>query len=183
MSLNKRYINTKEYKLFVGNVPYDCTEKEFSECFKDIEGFKKADLIINKTTNISRGFGFITIQNKKLSEAIKNKSIIFKNRELRFSEYQNNITKIKYNKNYAYISNIPKGNNREWLKNCFKDYEPIGRYLIIMDRDTGEYKTSGIIEILDSIKYKNLLSKKFITVENNIDLKIAKYKILMYNNY
>ena len=31
-------------KVFVGNVPFQCTRDEFQECFKSLEGFETADL-------------------------------------------------------------------------------------------------------------------------------------------
>ena len=41
-----------EVKIFVGNIPFDATPKEFNECFKNTPGFVSADLML------TRGFGF-----------------------------------------------------------------------------------------------------------------------------
>ena len=32
-------------KIFVGNVPFQCIEEEFKECFKDIPGFVDAEIV------------------------------------------------------------------------------------------------------------------------------------------
>ena len=168
----------KDHKIFVGNVPYECKQSEFYECFKNVEGFKNAELIVDTNTKISRGFGFVTISSQTCADNLKNKIIIFKDRELRFTNYENNTNNSCDSKNnYIYVNNIPDGKNREWLFESFKDHAPIGKYTIIMDQKTGNYKNCGVIEILDIDKYKNLLSKKFIIYENT-KLNISKYKYI-----
>ena len=170
ISRNNRihYIEKKEHKLFVGNVPYNCSQYDFFNCFKDHDGFINAELIINSHTKISRGFGFVSIKTKLQARNLKNNSIFLKDRELRFTDYQNNITTNSYdsNNNYIYVSNIPEKKNREWLRNYFTDYEPIGRYMILTNHQTGKAKSCGVIEILKNNKYKELLSKHYITRDN-----------------
>src|SRR5437870_11420355 len=34
-----------ECKIFVGNIPYQCTQEEFEKCFQNINGFMKAEII------------------------------------------------------------------------------------------------------------------------------------------
>jgi nucleolin len=175
---------TKEKKIFVGNVPYDGTQSEFFDCFKDIDGFINAVLIVNNETGISRGFGFVSMDSDKNIVKMKSKNIFFKNRILRFTNYQTNSNTYNYNheNNYIYVNNIPEGKNREWLKKCFNKYEPIGKYLILTNHQTGEYKPSGVIELIDDTVYNNLLLKKYIITDDKIKLNISRYKIQTYNN-
>lgn len=182
---NKHTNNSNDYKIFVGNVPYDCVQDEFYECFKNIEGFKNAELIINSKTDISRGFGFITINSQSSADKLRKQIIIFKDRELRFTNYKTNTNIYEYDgkNNYIYVNNIPKGKNRDWLLSCFKDYGEIGKYLILTDSQTGEYKTSGVIEILNDDIYRTILSKKYIICDDDIKLNISRYKIQIYNKY
>ena len=187
MLVRKKYrynTDTKEHKIFVGNVPYDCTQDEFFNCFKNIDGFINAELIFNNHTKLSRGFGFVTIKTELHGNNLKNKIIFCKDRELRFTNYQNNINTYSCNSrnNYIYVNNIPEKKDREWLRNCFSEYEPIGKYMILTNHQTGKLKSCGVIEIINDNKYKNVLSKKYILCNNNIKLNISRYKIQIFNN-
>lgn len=180
---NKQNGTSNEYKIFVGNVPYDCTQEEFYECFKFMDGFKNAELVINHKTNTSRGFGFVTISTKLDADKLKNRIIIFKDRELRFTNYKNNTNVHNYDSknNYVYVNNIPSGKTRDWLLYCFSAYKPIGKYLILTDHLTGESKTCGVVEIINDEMYRHILSKKYIICDDNIKLNISRYRIQIYN--
>jgi len=187
-----------EYKIFVGNVPYQCTQEEFEKCFEHIEGYVRAELItiykdtenseemanLLSSSHTSRGFGFITIKSYYNAEKLKMRNdIIFKGRVLRFTQYHDddNMKKniltnyLEHNNNYVYVDGIPDGKNREWLKTYFNAYEPIGRCYISVDNETGKMKNDGMIEIIDDIKYKNILVKRWHN-NDNIQLYTTKYK-------
>lgn len=77
-----------ENRLFVGNIPFNCTADEFKSFFRDMDGFVDAELIMNNETGQSKGFGFVTFIN--VSQAIDlmmTGNIIIDNRRLRFSRY------------------------------------------------------------------------------------------------
>lgn len=79
----------KDYcKVFVGNVPFQCSQTEFNECFIKITGFIKAEIVYKSDTLNSRGFGFLTFDCQENAKSIiGNNTIEFKNRILRFTEY------------------------------------------------------------------------------------------------
>ena len=168
--LNEDY-KTKDYKIFVGNVPYQCTQNEFALCFEHITGFVKAMIKIDHNTNMSRGFGFVTIKSLNAAKKLKQRDdIICKGRYLRFTSFQyENHKPIMVNlNNYVFVDGIPDGKNREWLRNCFALYKPIGKCFICMDHKNGQLKTNGVIEIIDDLKYKSILAKKWYDVNNVI---------------
>ena len=178
MNIETTTEENNEYKVFVGNVPYDCTNEEFESCFKNIPGFIRADIAKIYKTNMSRGFGFVSFKTLHDANSIKERyDIILKDRLLRFTTYKNEPERelLKNYNNYVIINGIPSGKDREWLKNGFREYEPIGKYFISTNYDTGIMKNNGIIEILDDVKYNNILIKK-IHVVDNINLEILKYK-------
>ena len=57
----------------------------------------------------------------------------------------------------------------------FCDYEPIGKCFISIDQTTGEQKHFGILEIVDDIKYKMIVAKKWHDV-NGVVLETTRYK-------
>lgn len=168
-----------DHKIFVGNIPFTCKQEEFTECFSNVDGFVRGEIITLHNTNVSRGFGFITVKSPDYIDKIKNRTdIICKGRVLRFTEYKPNKSvpsNAKPENKYLYINNIPQGKNREWLKNFFSDYEPIGKCFICVNRDTGIIRDYGIIEIVDDDKCRELLSLGKIT-KNNITLTISPNK-------
>lgn len=171
-------IDNNEYKIFVGNVPYDCTYDEFESCFKNIPGFIRADIAKIYKTNTSRGFGFVSFKTLQDAENLKERyDIVLKDRLLRFTTYKNDTERelLKNYNNYVVVNSIPSGKNKDWIKNGFREYEPIGKYFINTNYDTGELKNNAVIEILDDVKYNNLLIKKTHNIKN-INLEISKYK-------
>jgi RNA recognition motif-containing protein len=167
-----------ECKIFVGNVPYQCTQEEFEKCFQNIDGFIKAEIITMYKTNMSRGFGFITMRSIYDAENLKHRDdILFKGRVLRFTNYQSDthVSSSENLNNYIFVDGIPDGKDREWLKCFFSSYEPIGKCFVAMNHDTGIMKNNGVVEILDDSKYKAILFKR-IHDHNNVILETTKYR-------
>lgn len=80
--------NEATNKVFVGNVPFQCSREDFQKCFCDMEGFINADIIRRFRSKLSRGFGFVVFRNKEQAESLINRTDIkIKDRVLRFSPY------------------------------------------------------------------------------------------------
>lgn len=52
-------------KLYIGNLPKDFDEEELIEMFSEYGAVKSAKIIRDKQTKMSRGFGFVEIENKE----------------------------------------------------------------------------------------------------------------------
>jgi RNA recognition motif-containing protein len=50
-------------KLYVGNLPFSLTEEDFKEMFEAYGEVKSANIIVDRYSNQSRGFGFIDMDN------------------------------------------------------------------------------------------------------------------------
>jgi RNA recognition motif-containing protein len=160
--LNKR-------KIFVGNVPFNCTQEEFEECFSDISGVYKADIVKGHKDD-SRGIGFVTMNTIEEAETLKCRTNIkCKGRNLRFYPYQNNASKnsMESINNYVYIDGIPADKDRKWLKNAFKEYGPFNRYFIAINHDTGEQRSTGFLDLVDDHRFDKLLGTKYHTIPSD----------------
>lgn len=167
-----------ECKIFVGNVPYHCTQQEFIECFQSVPGFLNAEIITVHKTNISRGFGFVSVKNFECAEELKKRNdIILKGRNLRFTPYLHDSEKRSFDgySNYVFVDGIGENKTNKWLKNVFSQYEPIGRCFVSVNQDTGEKKYNGVVEILDDEKYRLILNKRFHQI-NGITIETSRYK-------
>ncbi len=159
-----------DYKLFVGNIPFDCKLNEFRDAFRKCKGYVNADLINNSN---SRCFGFVILKNKECLEDLLNKNNVFlKDRKLRLTRYNN---KTKETNNYLRLDNIPNNITSDDIKTEFENYSEIGKCFIDMDRLTGEYKTTGIIEILEEDIFYKILNLDTILVKD-IPISISKYE-------
>jgi cold-inducible RNA-binding protein len=52
-------------KLFVGNLSFDTTENDLSDAFATHGTVTEANLMMDRTTNRSRGFGFVTMSSEE----------------------------------------------------------------------------------------------------------------------
>lgn len=184
--------NTRTNKIFVGNVPYDCTACEFVECFKNMEGFMKAELINNTDKdkdkdkdkekmkdkikdNNSRGFGFITFVNNSYAHNVLIRNDIFiRDRKLRFTPYTIKKNKITTTNNYILLENITEDITRDDIYNEFKNYSDIGKCFIMCDRDTGQLLNKGLIEIYDNDSFIQLINLEQLYINNKI-IKLSQY--------
>jgi RNA recognition motif-containing protein len=154
-----------EYKLFVGNIPFNCTNEDFKNAFKKRKGYVNADLITSKN------IGFVVLKNRENIEELLNKNDVFiGDRKLRLTRYDNKKESI----NYIKLSKIPNTITVNDIKKEFQNYSEIGKCFIDMDRLTGIYKDTGIIEILDSDIYEKLLKMESIYI-NDIEIDMKRY--------
>jgi RNA recognition motif-containing protein len=162
-----------EYKLFVGNIPFDCKTRDFKKCFQNYEGLISADLINNNLSKSnSKCFGFVVFNNKNtFNEILNDNNIYIGDRKLRLTRYfdKNNDTQ-----NYIKLENIPITISDKDIRNEFENYSKVGKCFIDMDRKTGEYKSSGIVEILETEVFEQLLTLDVILI-NDAQINISRY--------
>lgn len=176
----------KYYKVFVGNVPYDCSNKDFSKCFENIDGFIKAETIKDHDSKLSRGFGFVSLKTKDDADNLLNSNILFKNRLLRFTLYHSNTSKIDNttDDNYIIIKNIPENIMKlkmNEIKKIFSNNKPIGKCFFITNHNTGIMKNELFMEIINDSKFKDIIKNNEIkTNDGKITLHVERYKMKFY---
>jgi RNA recognition motif-containing protein len=185
-------------KVFVGNVPFDCDNEEFSDKFKDIDGYIKAEIVTKNTTGTicSRGFGFVTVGNSddtncssedNAEKLLKRTDIDIRGRTLRFTEYISNSKKMdKPKNNYIVLEKIPKSISRKDIYDHLSSITSIGKCFIQSNRETGERKEIAIIEVLDSNVYNNIIESGYVTIVDKSDKHIISataYRTTTYKKY
>ena len=167
-------------KVFVGNVPFQCTNDEFKNCLKNIQGFVDAEIINRHNSDYNRGFGFVTLRTPDDAQKILTlNNIVFKNRILRFADYNLNdkdILKQQNKKNYLFVRGISKDIKRSELVSIFTDFCEIGGCFIMTNKKTGEQNGNAIVEITNFNVYESLLNQKQIITPNKLILEVSKWK-------
>jgi len=59
-------------KLYVGNLPFNVDDNELREIFSEFGEVQSAQVIMDRETGRSRGFGFVEIDSSAASAAIEN---------------------------------------------------------------------------------------------------------------
>jgi RNA recognition motif-containing protein len=166
-----------ETKIFVGNIPFDATPKEFSTCFEKTEGFISADLML------SRGFGFVTYKNKFFCEnLIKNNDSYIRNRRLRLSLYEQPKKTIQ-EKIYIRLENINEYITRDEIKKEFDNFCKTGICFINRNRETGEFLNTGIIELFEKDVAQQLLNLGSIIMSDSSEIILKPYEDKTENTY
>ena len=59
-------------KLFVGNLPYSCSDEDLRAVFTDT-GIEPLDVrvIMDRSTGLSKGFGFVEIEDKEIAVQVR----------------------------------------------------------------------------------------------------------------
>lgn len=67
--LNQNKENTKmQNKLFIGNLAFSISEQELRNMFESIGPITSANLVTDRNTGRTRGFGFVEMQNEGLAQ-------------------------------------------------------------------------------------------------------------------
>ena len=151
--MDNYFTSNKDKKIFVGNVPFDCNNIDFKECFKNVDGYISADLI-----NM-RGFGFVEVETQYDRDNIINNGVFFiKNRKLRLSVYDLTSKHTVEVSSFIKLENISSNISREDIQNEFKNFCKIGKCFIDTNRITGEKLSTGMVEVFDVEVLHQLLS-------------------------
>jgi len=79
---NKAGRDTTWTKLFVGGLPYETTDKELREFFEEFGAIEEAVVIIDRVTQKSKGYGFVTMaDHKAASKAVQNPNPVIQGRK------------------------------------------------------------------------------------------------------
>ncbi|CAH2221984.1 splicing factor, proline- and glutamine-rich isoform X1 [Pelobates cultripes] len=124
---------TQRCRLFVGNLPADITEEEFKNLFAKYG--EPGEVFINK----SKGFGFIKLESRALSEIAK--------AELDDYPMRGRQLRVRFATHSAALSvrNLSQFVSNELLEEAFSQFGPVERAIVIVD-DRGRSTGKGIVE-------------------------------------
>lgn len=58
-------------KLYVGNLPWTCTEEDLENFFSSFGAVQSATIVTDRETGRSRGFGFVEMESDNVDEVIQ----------------------------------------------------------------------------------------------------------------
>ncbi|KAF3329824.1 ribonucleoprotein [Carex littledalei] len=148
-------------RLYVGNLPYSATSNELAELFSEAGTVTTADVVYDRVTDRSRGFGFVTMATvEEANEAIRmfdgsqlgGRSIRVNFPEVpRGAEREVLTVSSRPSKGYVdsphkiYAGNLGWGVNSEMLQQAFSNQSGLLGAKVIFDRETGLSRGFGFV--------------------------------------
>lgn len=166
-----------ETRVFVGNVPFVCTQEEFQELFKNTEGFKQANLIKRFRSNKSRGFGIVEFETEENAKNFMETKVSFKDRELRLTSYTakstGNENQTQTRKYKTLVFDIDKNVSEESFKNVFS-----GRDCECQLRTNRRGETYGVVIFNSHDEFEKALDCEFTLNEKQFKLQKSRPRIV-----
>lgn len=160
-------------KLFISNIPYKCTQEEFTKLFSDGEGYVSAELVMRSGTIYSRGFGYVTVNTQSAYDALLKAIIKVHDRVIKISPFQ------EPKKSYSvHIKFIPYNMTESGLADILRRYGPIIRCQFDIDYQTGKHKGSAIADFEDIEAFKKIVGDRIIKVDENHTIEVSKRRVL-----
>ncbi|XP_072965410.1 28 kDa ribonucleoprotein, chloroplastic-like [Typha angustifolia] len=143
----------KEAKLFVGNLPYDTDSEKLAQLFEQAGVVEVAEVIYNRETDQSRGFGFVTMSTVEEAE----KAVEM------FHRYDTNGRLLTVNKAAPrgarvertsqesipslriYVGNLPWQVDDARLEQVFSEHGKVVDARVVYDRETGRSRGFGFV--------------------------------------
>lgn len=144
---------SEEAKVFVGNLPYEVDSEKLAQIFEQAGVVEISEVIYNRETDQSRGFGFVTMSTVEEAE----KAVEM------FNRYELNGRLLTVNKaaprgsqperpprvfepTYRiYAGNLPWSVDDERLEEMFSEYGKVVSARVVSDRETGRSRGFGFV--------------------------------------
>jgi nucleolin len=149
---------SEELKIFVGNLPFDVDSDKLAELFEQAGTVEVAEVIYNRETDRSRGFGFVTMSTAEEVERAVNK----------FSRYELDGRLLTVNKAAprgsprperpprafnsgsglrVYVGNLPWDVDNSSLEQLFSEHGKVEDARVVIDRETGRSRGFGFVKM------------------------------------
>lgn len=162
-----------EFKLFVSNVPYNCSEEEFKNLMVSNDGLKDAKLVMRANTQINKGFGFVTALSQEKAEFYINESnVIINGRKLKFVKYAN---QLKFYK--LHVMNIPEGMTEQEIYDIFSKFGSVDSVKRDFNRTLQKYTGTAVVVYNNYEDFNTVLTMKEIVVSDKVNVTVTKRHI------
>ncbi|KAK4489006.1 hypothetical protein RD792_004798 [Penstemon davidsonii] len=146
---------SEEAKLYVGNLPYDVGSEKLAKIFEGAGVVEIAEIIYNRETDQSRGFGFVTMSS--VEEAEKAVEMFHRydlsGRFLTVSKASPKGSRTEQPPRVfeptskIYVSNLSWSVDDSRLEQVFSEYGKVVSARVISDRETGRSRGFGFVEM------------------------------------
>jgi len=162
----------QNYKLFVGNVPFKCSLEEFTDVFKDMQGFMRAELIYRVRSKLTRGFGFVEFETDDDLTNVMETELFLSERMLRMNRYSDDMRNVFRNQDdepttfKLFARNV--GNTTvDDLREYFSRFGDVSECYVLLDRETKEPKGHGVVGFTNKENLDEALEDRDVNLGGN----------------
>lgn len=156
----------EDAKLFVGNLPYDIDSEKLAQLFEQAGVVEIAEVIYNRETDRSRGFGFVTMSTVEEAEQAVGK----------FDRYDLNGRVLTVNKASPrgarperparvfepsfriYVGNLPWSVDDTRLEQIFSEHGKVESARVVYDRDSGRSRGFGFVTMASEAEMNDAIA-------------------------
>ncbi|CAH2070508.1 unnamed protein product, partial [Thlaspi arvense] len=156
----------EEAKLFVGNLPYDVDSQALAMLFEQAGTVEISEVIYNRDTDQSRGFGFVTMSTVEEAEKAVEK----------FNRYEVNGRLLTVNKAAPrgsrperqprlyeaafriYVGNLPWDVDSGRLEQVFSEHGKVVEARVVHDRETGRSRGFGFVTMSNETEVNDAIA-------------------------
>ncbi|XAR50263.1 hypothetical protein NMG60_11004542 [Bertholletia excelsa] len=143
----------EEAKLFVGNLPYDIDSEKLAQLFDPAGVVEIAEVIYNRETDRSRGFGFVTMSTVEEAEkAVEmfhrydlNGRLLTVNKAAPRGSQPERPPRVFEPTYKIYVGNLPWDVDNGRLEQVFSEHGKVVDARVVYDRETGRSRGFGFV--------------------------------------
>ncbi|KAB2609237.1 28 kDa ribonucleoprotein [Pyrus ussuriensis x Pyrus communis] len=143
----------EEAKVFVGNLPFDVDSQKLAELFERAGIVEVAEVIYNRDTDQSRGFGFVTMSTvEEADKAVElfsrydlNGRLLTVNRAAPRGTRQERPPRSFESAFRIYVGNLPWTVDTPQLEQIFSEHGSVVEARVVFDRETGRSRGFGFV--------------------------------------
>ncbi|XP_074591651.1 28 kDa ribonucleoprotein, chloroplastic-like [Curcuma longa] len=145
----------EEAKLYVGNLPYDVDSERLAQLFEKAGVVEVAEVVYNRQTDQSRGFGFVTMST--IEEADKALEMLHRyevnGRLLAVNKAAPRGTRVErtpraFGPSFRiYVGNLPWQVDDGRLEQIFSEHGKVVEARVVFDRETGRSRGFGFVKM------------------------------------
>ncbi|KAJ7538165.1 hypothetical protein O6H91_11G037500 [Diphasiastrum complanatum] len=146
-------------KLYVGNLPWDYDNQQLEELFKEHGSVFVAEVVLDKVSERSRGFGFVYMNTPQDAEIViqklNGKEVGGRNLKVNYQETAEarsqrlsrggGYGEASSNVNRIFVANLPWSATDQDLELLFSDYGTVVQAKVVIERETGRSKGFGFV--------------------------------------
>lgn len=143
----------EDAKLFVGNLPYDVDSEKLAQLFEQAGVVEIAEVIYNRETDQSRGFGFVTMSTVEEAEkAVElfhrydlNGRFLTVNKAAPRGSRPERTPRVFEPAPRIYVGNLPWDVDDARLEQVFSEHGKVVNARVVYDRDSGRSRGFGFV--------------------------------------
>ncbi|MCO5564466.1 hypothetical protein L7F22_018127 [Adiantum nelumboides] len=159
-------------KLYVGNLPWSCNSEELADVFQKVGSVDMVEVIYDKESGRSRGFGFVTMSSVEDCNAAIQKldgadyagrtlRVNFPNRNRGDSPPPPRAPRMmdQNNANKLFVGNLAWGVDDGMLHELFSEHGKVLEARVVNDRETGRSRGFGFVTMSSEAEVNEALNK------------------------